>query len=135
MKIDLTKLHTLKELVRTTKDLSKPMYYFFDHFADHKEFSAMSYLVKDKDLERFIIGIGQKIFKKQKITIQRKQFLSVKGYNFIHGPIIIENRMMSIAYFPDIRLGIFSLVLPPQTLFGRITAIPVHNFPSDPSLN
>lgn len=137
MKIDLTKLQILKEKIQTTKDFDEPVHYFFDHFADHKEFIDMSVETEDELLETILLGIGQEVFKKKDIQIQQKLFLTVEGYNFIHGPVIIENRMMSFVYFPDIRLGVFSIHLPTQIMYGRMNAMHLKNFkmPPDVSLN
>jgi hypothetical protein len=137
MKIDLTKLQILKEKIRTTKDFDEPVHYFFDHFADHKEFINMSIETEDELLDQIILGIGQEVFKKKNITIQQKLFLTVEGYDFIHGPVIIENRMMSFVYFTDIRLGVFSVHLPTQMMYGRMNALSLKNFkmPPDVTLN
>lgn len=137
MKIDLSKLQTLKEKIRTTKDFDEPVHYFFDHFADHKEFINMSVETEDELLDQIILGVGQEVFKKKNITIQQKLFLTVEGYDFIHGPVIIENRMMSFVYFTDIRLGVFSIHLPTQVMYGRMNALSLKNFkmPPDVTLN
>jgi hypothetical protein len=137
MKIDLTKLQTLKEKIQTTKDFDEPVHYFFDHFADHKEFINMSVETEDKILDEILIGIGRQVFKKKKITIQQKLFLTIEGYDFIHGPVIIENRMMSFVYFRDIRLGVFSIHMPTEVMYGRMNAVALENFklPPDVSMN
>lgn len=137
MEIDLKKLYFLKEQIKTTKDFEIPVHYFFDNFAEFPEFINMGKATTDELLDKILIGIGQQVFKKKDINIQQKLFLSIEDYNFIHGPVIIENRMMSFAYFTDIKLGVFSIQLDAQIMYGRMNAMSLKNFqmPPDVSLN
>lgn len=137
MKIDLTKLEILKEEIKKNRNNREAVHYFFDHFADHRAFIDMSIPTEDEILDKIIIGIGEQVFKKKNITLQKKLFLTIEGYNFIHGPIIIENRMMSFVYFSDILLGVFSIYLGGEVLYGRMSAAQLKNFkmPPDVRLN
>ena len=137
MKVDLTKLHFLKEQIKTTKDFEIPVHYFFDNFADFPEFINLCEETPNELLDKILISIGQKVFKKTTIEIQQKLFLSLKSHHFIHGPVIIENHMMSFAYFTDIKLGVFSIHMASQVMYGRMNALSLKNFqmPPDVSLN
>lgn len=137
MKIDLNKLQILKERIKTAKEVNEPVHYFFDNFADHEEFIAMGVQTEDKILDAILLGIGQEVFKKKNVKIQQKIYFGLKEHNFIHGPVIIENCMMSFAYFTDIRLGVFSVHLPTQVMYGRMNALSLKNFkmPPDVTLN
>jgi hypothetical protein len=137
MKVDLKKLYLLKEQIQTTKDFEIPVHYFFDNFADFPEFLNMCAQTEDALLDKIIISIGQEVFKKQKVEVQQKLFLSLKEHHFIHGPVIIENHMMSFAYFTDIKLGVFSVHMESKVMYGRMNALNLSKFqmPSGINLN
>lgn len=137
MKVDLTKLYFLKEQIQTIKDFEIPVHYFFDNFADLPEFINSCEQIEDILLDEILISIGQKIFKKNDIEIQQKLFLSLKEHHFIHGPVIIENQMMSFAYFTDIKLGVFSVHMASKVMYGQMNALSLKNIqmPSDINLN
>ncbi len=139
MKIDLTKLNTLREMIENATDFRVPMVYFYDHFADHEAFLDVSKKIKSEDFDKILNALGQYIFKKEKVSIINEIYLTVKGYDIIHGAAFIEGRMVSFVYFPKAQIGAFAASMPKETLFGRINATLLNQgdavMPSDKNIN
>lgn len=123
MKIDLPKLLILKEKMRTATDLSEPMLYFFDHFADFPEFSRMCTPVKNRFLTSFMETMGKQFAKDENgnARMRGKFLFALPEYHFIHGSILINHNLLIVAYFEDVAQGIFVLVKDGVPIYGRIT--------------
>lgn len=124
MKIDLSKLYILKEMIPVATDLSEPMLYFFDHFADFPIFKAMSTPVEDAFIMKFVELIGRKISKREKVVIKQEKFGMIPTHDFIHGGCLANNLLIIVAFFTDIQQGVFVVVVNDNPIYGRITTDP-----------
>lgn len=129
MKIDLSKLATLKEMVRTADNFSDPLNYFFDHFGDHTEFIDLGERVREPFVEAVIEQVGNQLFPSGARV--RDLFLTrLEEHGFIHGGFLLNGCLGNVLYFEELRLGLMAVctsVAPSETKIMRFSGKPMPN--------
>ncbi len=125
--MDLALLKNLKEMVQTSKDLSKPWVYFMDHFGEKDEFMALGEAARDEMIEEVIGQVGAQLFKKS-FAITELRLIRLAKQNFIHGGFIVAGKLSNLFYFEDIHSGIMAIIMsdmPPDARIIRFSARPM----------
>ena len=107
--MDLSLLDTLRYKIDTVKNLSEAFEYFFDHFAEHREFLTCGQLAEDPMLTQLLTHIGGTVLKTTRVKLEGLRTVRIEEYNFIHGGLTINGAIATVIYFDDIRKGILAM--------------------------
>ncbi len=130
----------LKEKLVGAENFNEVWEYFFDHFSENPAFMEMGEKTQNPLLQAILEEVGERLFR-QKVKVTNMMLTEIPQHHFVHGVCFVQNRLASVMYFKDIKVGMLSILGSVQThevSMIRFTGVELHgkgpfmiDFPKD----
>jgi hypothetical protein len=130
----------LKEKILGAENFNEPWEYFFDHFSENPAFMNMGKKTQSPFLQSILEEVGERLFR-QKVKVTNMMLTEIPQHHFVHGACFVQNRLASVMYFEDAKVGMLSILGSAQkheVSMIRFTGIELHgkgpfmiDFPKD----
>ena len=100
----------LERLLVDCDDFRTTFHYFFDHFAEKKEFIKDSKKAKLPFLHRTIAAMAQVFFEKEVIVLVNFRCLDYPRLGIYHGNCFVEGRLLTYFFSKRLQKGMASIV-------------------------
>ena len=99
----------LKEKILRAENFNEVWEYFFDHFSDNPAFMNMGKKTQSSLLRTILEEVGERLFR-QKVKVTNMMLTEIPQHHFVHGACFVQNRLASVLYFEDIKVGMLSIL-------------------------
>ncbi|MFN3690308.1 MAG: hypothetical protein ACK4UU_05205 [Fimbriimonadales bacterium] len=103
------KFAMLRRKLQKDRDLGAIMTYFFDHFADHREFIKMSEPGRSEAVELILPVVVQSLVGLKRVAMKNVAQMRVPDQQMWHGSFMVDNAIGSFFYFEDLDMGLVGL--------------------------
>jgi hypothetical protein len=117
---DLKQLDELKNRLTAAGSFADVMEYFFDHFGENPEFTALGKQVKSPFMNAVVQRLGEQ-FLGPGVRVTGKRFVLLKKQRFLHGAVQFDGRLAVLFFFKDIDMGLLCCQIGAESRFARFT--------------
>ncbi|MFN7923354.1 MAG: hypothetical protein U0Q16_24850 [Bryobacteraceae bacterium] len=124
----LEQVAELKRQLAGAKKLDEVVTYFFDNFADNPDFHQVGYPREEipRQLQDAVIHVVDALWEGKPVAM-RWMIIDIPTMGFMHGTIIMNGKLATVIWAPDILVGLLAITLDPassRTTFARISITP-----------
>ena len=103
--MDLSKIQDLKRRLAECTDFVAFWEYYFDNFAENREFINLGRQVTGRRMHQILGEVAVRVLGKTELELRKPVLVEQPESNLVHGSCMVEGKVICILFFSDLDLG------------------------------